>query len=393
MTKRMKEIEDALNALEERSNGLDPLAETAEESEIAEREKELNEIAEKRNTLLAEKEKLEAEERAAQKLNDNPNLGNEVGKENRGEEKKMENDKLAFRNSPEYIDALARSIKTGDMTELRSILTENATGGEVPIPDFAEERIRTAWESDEILNRVGKTYVKGNLKIGFELSGTDAVVHVEGDDAPDEEELHIGVVSLIPQSLKKWITVSDEILDMKSQEFLDYIYDEIGHRIAKLAADIVVAKIIALPTSSTSTAPGAAVLKMDPSAVTCVNAIALLSDEATDNVAIMNKLTWAAFKSITTGDGYPLQDPFAGLPQIFNNTLPAITTASEDDVYMIVGDLRNGFRANFPNGEEIRIKADDLSLAEKDLVKFVGRKYVALEAVAPYRFTNVTKEA
>ena len=188
-------------------------------------------------------------------------------------------------------------------------------------------------------------------------------------------------------------TVSDEVLDMKSQEFLDYIYDEIGHRIAKLAADIVVAKIIALPTSSTATAPAAAVLKMDPSAVTCVNAIALLSDEATDNVAIMNKLTWAAFKSITTGDGYPLQDPFNGLPVLFNNTLPAIGTASEDDVYMIVGDLRNGFRANFPNGEEIRVKMDDLSLAESDLVKFVGRKYVALEAVAPYRFTNVTKEA
>lgn len=390
MTKEMKEILDQLSEVEERANGLSPLAETAEQTEIDAREKELAEIAEQRTDLEAKKAALEAEERAAKKLADNPNAGTEVKIENRGEEKTMEKE---FRNSPEYIDALARSIKTGDMTELRSILTENAVDGEVPIPDFAEERIRTAWDSDEILNRVGKTYVKGNLKIGFEISGTDAVIHVEGAEAPSEEELHLGVVSLIPQSLKKWITVSDEVLDMKSQEFLDYIYDEIGHRIAKLAADIVVAKIIALPTTSTSTAPAAAVLKMDPSAITVVNAVALLSDEATNNVAIMNKLTWAAFKSITTGDGYPLQDPFNGLPVLFNNTLPAITAASEDDVYMIVGDLANGFRANFPNGEEIRIKMDDLSLAEQDLVKFVGRKYVALEAVAPFRFTNVTKEA
>ena len=390
MTKEMKEILDQLAEVEERANGLSPLAETAEQTDIDEREKELAEISEQRTALEAKKAALEAEERAAEKLANNPNAGTKVKIENRGEENTMEKE---FRNSPEYIDALARSIKTGNMTELRSILTENAASGEVPIPDFAEERIRTAWESDEILNRVGKTYVKGNLKIGFEISGTDAVVHVEGAEAPEEEELHLGVVSLIPQSLKKWITVSDEVLDMKSQEFLDYIYDELGHRIAKLAADIVVAKIIALPTSSTATAPGAAVLKMDPSAVTCVNAIALLSDEATDNVAIMNKLTWAAFKSITTGDGYPLQDPFSGLPVIFNNTLPAISAASEDDVYMIVGDLANGFRANFPNGEEIRVKMDDLSLAETDLVKFVGRKYVALEAVAPFRFTNVTKEA
>ena len=386
--KELREIEEELREVEARASGLTPLAETAEQPEIEAREKELAEIEERRAELLAKKEELEAALRAAEEVNEHPENAKEITNE-RGKE--ME--KVEFKNSPEYIDALARSIKTGDMTELRSVLTENAVDGEVPIPTFAEERIRTAWDSDEILNRVGKTYVKGNLKIGFEISGTDAVVHVEGDDAPDEEELHIGVVSLIPQSLKKWITVSDEVLDMKSQEFLDYIYDEIGHRIAKLAADIVVSKIIALPTASTATAPAAAVLKMDPSAVTCVNAIALLSDEATNNVAIMNKLTWAAFKSITTGDGYPLQDPFAGLPQIFNNTLPAITSASEDDVYMIVGDLANGFRANFPNGEEIRIKADELSLAEKDLVKFVGRKYVALEAVAPYRFTNVTKEA
>ena len=387
--KELREIEEQLHEIEARAQGLSPLAETAEASEIEAREKELAEIEETRAELLKKKEELEATLRAAAAVEENPDSATEITPEERGN--KME--KVEFKNSPEYIDALARSIKTGDMTELRSILTENASGGEVPIPDFAEERIRTAWDSDEILNRVGKTYVKGNLKIGFEISGTDAVIHVEGDEAPTEEELHLGIVSLIPQSLKKWITVSDEVLDMKSQEFLDYIYDEIGHRIAKLAADIVVAKIIALPTSSTATAPAAAVLKMDPSAVTCVNAIALLSDEATDNVAIMNKLTWAAFKSITTGDGYPLQDPFSGLPVLFNNTLPAITTASENDVYMIVGDLANGFRANFPNGEEIRVKMDDLSLAESDLVKFVGRKYVALEAIAPFRFTNVTKEA
>lgn len=387
--KELREIEEQLAEVEARANGLSPLAETAEEPEIEAREKELAEIEERRSELLKRKEELEATLRAAAAVEENPNSATEITPEERGN--KME--KVEFKNSPEYIDALARSIKTGDMTELRSILTENASGGEVPIPDFAEERIRTAWDSDEILNRVGKTYVKGNLKIGFEISGTDAVIHVEGDEAPTEEELHLGIVSLIPQSLKKWITVSDEVLDMKSQEFLDYIYDELGHRIAKLAADIVVSKIIALPTASTATAPAAAVLKMDPSAITCVNAIALLSDEATDNVAIMNKLTWAAFKSITTGDGYPLQDPFNGLPVLFNNTLPAITTASEDDVYMIVGDLANGFRANFPNGEEIKVKTDDLSLAEADLVKFVGRKYVALEAVAPFRFTNVTKEA
>lgn len=383
--KELREVNEQLAQLEERASGLAPLAETAEQSEIDARAKELAEIEETRAALLAKKEELEATKRAAEKLADNPGAGQEIKSEGR---EKMEAKEL--RNQPEYIAAYAKAIK-GDDADLRSLLTENATGGVVPVPEFAEERIRTAWDSDEILNRVGKTYVKGNLKIGFEISGSEAVIHVEGDEAPDEEELVLGIVELIPQSIKKWITISDEVLDMKDEEFIDYIYDELGHKIAKAAADIVVAKISALPTTSTATAPAAATIKEAPSATTMVNAIAYLSDEATDNVAIMNKLTWADFKSITTGDGYPLADPFAGLVVLFNNSLPAYSTASEDDVYAIVGDLASGFRANFPNGEEIKIKMDDLSLAEADLVKFVGRKYVALEAVAPGRFTRITK--
>lgn len=386
--KRLAEITAELAEIESRANGLQPLAETAEQAEIDERSKVLAEIKESREKLLAEKEQIEAEIRAAKEVEQHPESAKEI-KNERGE-KKMEKE---FRNSPEYIAAYAKAIK-GDDTDLRSLLTENApTGGQVPIPTFAEERIRTAWETDEILNRVGKTYVKGNLKTGFEISGSDAVIHVEGTDAPDEEVLTLGVVELIPQSIKKWITISDEVLDMKDEEFIDYIYDELGHKIAKAAADIVVAKIKALPQTSSATTPAAAKITEAPSATTMVNAIANLSDEATNNVAIMNKLTWAAFKSITTGDGYPLADPFAGLVVLFNNSLKSYDTAAEGEVYAIVGDLATGFRANFPNGEEIRIKMDDLSLAESDLVKFVGRKYVALEAVAPGRFTLIAKPA
>lgn len=385
--KRLAEITAELAEIESRANGLEPLAETAEQAAIDERSKVLAEIKESREKLLAEKEQIEAEIRAAKEVEQHP----ESAKEIKNERRKETMGEKEFRNSPEYIAAYAKAIK-GDDTDLRSLLTENApTGGQVPIPTFAEERIRTAWETDEILNRVGKTYVKGNLKIGFEISGSDAVIHVEGTDAPDEEVLTLGVVELIPQSIKKWITISDEVLDMKDEEFIDYIYDELGHKIAKAAADIVVAKIKALPQTSSATTPAAAKITEAPSATTMVNAIANLSDEATNNVAIMNKLTWAAFKSITTGDGYPLADPFAGLVVLFNNSLKSYDTAAEGEVYAIVGDLATGFRANFPNGEEIRIKMDDLSLAESDLVKFVGRKYVALEAVAPGRFTLIAK--
>ena len=39
------------------------------------------------------------------------------------------------------------------------------------------------------------------------------------------------------------------------------------------------------------------------------------------------------------------------------------------------------------------IKWDDLSEDEKDLVKVVGRQYVAHGVTAPFRFTNIAKPA
>ncbi len=390
MTKEMKEIIDQLKAIEERANSLAPLAETAEEPEIEARANELAEIAEQRKALEEKKAALEAEERAAKKLAEQPTAGTVIVKENRGEEKM---DVKELRNSPEYIEAFAKAIKGND-DELRALLTENAvSGGQVPIPEFAEERVKTAWDSDEVLARVSKTYLKGNVKVGFEISGTDAVIHAEGAEAIQEEELVLGVASLVPQTIKKFITISSEVEDMKSQEFIDYVYDELGHRIAKKAADTIVGIIAALPQVATATTPSAGLLKAAPSATVCVQAIAQLSDEAKNPVVILNKATWAAFKSITTGDGYPLQDPFAGMTPIFNDSLPAYDAASEDDVYAIVGDLESGFRANFPNSMEIKYIWDELSLAESDLIKIVGRMYVGLNAIACGRFVLLTKPA
>ena len=54
-----------------------------------------------------------------------------------------------------------------------------------------------------------------------------------------------------------------------------------------------------------------------------------------------------------------------------------------------MGDF-DGAQANFPNGDEVSLKYDDLSLAESDLVKIVGREYVALGIVADHAFCKVT---
>ena len=294
------------------------------------------------------------------------------------------------RNSKEYIDAYANYIKTDKDAECRALLTENGSG-QVPVPTFVEGIVRTAWEREGIMSRVRKSYARGNLKVGFEISGSDASLHTEGGAAVAEEALVLGVVTLTPISIKKWISLSDELIDMRGEEFLRYIYDEITYRIAKKAADELIAKIQAAGTVSTTTAPG--IPKITEATIglgTIAKAIANLSDDASNPVIMMNKLTWGAFKAAQAAGNYGY-DPFEGLPVEFNNTITAYSAASTGDTYVIVGDLGQGALANFPAGDGVTIKYDENTLMTSDLVRILGRQYVGVGVVAPGAFVKVTK--
>ena len=300
-----------------------------------------------------------------------------------------------IRNSAEYIDAYARYIKTEDATECRNMLTtENDTTpngtGTVPVPEFVYDIVKTAWEREGITSRVRKSYLKGNLKVGFEISGSAAAVHAEGASAISAEDLVLGTVNMVPQSIKKVVQLSDEIYDMRGEAFLRYIYDELTYRIAKKAADELVAKIIACGTVSTTTCPGVPVVATTATLGTVAAAIAQLSDEANAPVIMMNKLTWGTFKALQAGGSYGY-DPFEGLPVVFNNTIKAYSAASTGDTYMIVGDLDQGALMNFPNGDGIEFKFDNMTLKKQDLIEVLGRQYVAIGVVAPDAFVKVTK--
>lgn len=309
-------------------------------------------------------------------------------KEQREDEKIMSN--VEMRNTPEYIDAYANYIKTGDDSECRALLTELASGT-VAVPSLVEEIVRTAWQKEGIMSRVRKSYLKGILKVGFEKSADPAYIHTEGAAADTEEALVLGTVSITPASIKKWITISDEVLDMKSEAFLRYIYDELAYQIAKKAADTLVGQIKSAGTTSGATAVGVPVVAVTTVAMdTVAKAIALLSDEATDPVIIMNKQTYPVFKAVQYGANYAA-DPFEGMEVIFNSTLSTFAAATTGVPYAIVGDLGRGALANYPAGDEITFKFDDLSLAEKDLVKIVGREYVGLGIVGPDCFVKITK--
>ena len=306
------------------------------------------------------------------------------------ENDKMENE---VRNSSAYINAFANYIKTGKDEECRALLTTNVTTGTVPVPEFVYEIVKNAWETEGIMSRVSKSYLAGNLKVTFEVDGDEASVHTEGADAPSQEKLILGIVDLTPVSIKKWIKISDEVVDMGGEQFLRYIYDELTYRIAKKAADTLISKIIACGTVSTNTpTTNVAVGVVATSAISAgliASAMAKLSDQAQEPVIIMNRQTWGAFKAVQAANGYNY-DVFEGLPVLFNNSITAFSAATTGVTFAIVGDLGEGAKANFPNGEEITIKYDDLSEAEADLVKIVGREYVGLGVVGPNAFCKIT---
>ena len=393
MTKELKEILDLLKANEERANALAPLAETAEQAEIDARANELNEIAEERKALIAKKEQLEAEERTAQQINNNPNVATPVV-DQRGENE-MKNEEI--RNTQEYIDAYARAIAKSDnkFTECRALLTENATNGTVPVPEFVYDIIKNAWERTGLLRRVRKAYLAGNIKVGFEISADGATVHAEGGNAVSEEQLVLGTVEIVPTSIKKWISVSDESIDIgmgDGEQFLRYIYDELTYRIAKKAEDELIALIIAADTASTSTAVGLPVYTSTTVTVGLVaKALSLLSDQAVNPVIAMNKQTYADFKEAQYANKFNI-DPFENLEVEFNNTIPSFSAATTGDTYLVIGDFEEGALANFPKGKDITInRFTDKELATKDLVGIIGRMYVGLGIVGPDSFVRIQK--
>ena len=381
--------EMTLEQVEARIAELDSLVETAENAENVDAMTEEVRALQERKVELKDLEERKADAKALEE-NRAETIVDII--EERKEEKEMMKVE-EYRNSKEYIDAFAEYIKTGKADECRALLTTNVgDAGEVAVPDFVYDIVKTDWLKSGVMALVKKVSVQGNMKVQFELSAGDAVIHDEGSGAVSEEELTLGIVTLIPESIKKWISISDEALDMRGEAFLQYIYDELTYKIALKAESVLIGKIAALGTSASETAVCAKKVKAGAALGTIATALGQLSAEAANPVVVMNPATKAAFKAAVYAGQFPA-DPFEGLQVILTNALPAVSTASENDVYAIVGDFGYGALANFPNGDEIQIKVDDKTSMTSDLVKILGREYVAVAPIANRAFVNITKPA
>lgn len=376
-------------------------AEIRTEVEAAQTTEEVEKLNEEVEALNEEEKALKehAEER---KVVDDLATGKISAKKIEKEEKSMEEEKKELRNSKAYIDAFASNLKAQFSKdhkvseEERALLTQGAEDGVVAVPDLVDDVIRTAWERETLMGRVRTISVQGNFSVQFEVSGDPAVVHDEGSGEVEEEDLVLGIKTIIPKFIKKWISVSDEVMGMRGEAFLRYIYDELTYRIAKRTADVLINKIKALPQSLTANEDGvydevsANKLTAAPTVGTIPLATAKLNPEATDITIVMNRETDANFVQAQLQANYGF-DVFRGATKVYTDQLPAYDSATAGAIYAIVGDFNLGAMANYPEGDDIRIVYDDVTLATQDLVRIIGKRYVGVEPVADKAFVLIAK--
>ena len=316
-------------------------------------------LEEQLEELRAEAEKAEEERKAV------ADGAGEI-KEEMKEEPKMTD--LEIRGSAQYCEAYKKYIINGDDKECRSLLTENASG-DLPVPVLVENIIKHAWESNTFLTKVTKTAFRGNLKVPFEKSADPAYVHTEGTTGLTEEDLQLGIVTLTPSNIKKFIKISDESIAMGGEEFVTYIYQELAQRIMEKLVSELVAKANSADTTHGDTAIGIPKVTAAPSATVAQNAADQTSEEATDLCIVLNPLT-----------------------VIKCSALPAYSSASTNAMYAIVGDLK-AFQVNYPEGEGVVTVWDPYTYAEDDMVKVVARQYAGVGVTAPGRLVKLCKPA
>lgn len=356
--------------IEKRSLEIAEEVKTAESDALDTLSAELDAIEERKAIIKAEAD----EKRAAM---EEVLAGKGETIEEKQEERKM-SDVKEIRSSKEYLDAWVEYQKGRANEEQRALLTENVEeDGTIAVPTYVEDRINTAWESNEIVRRAKKSYFRGNLKVGFEASAEGAQLHTEGGEAITEENLVVNFVELIPRTLKKMVKYSTEVLDMKGEAFVDYIVDEMEHQIAKTAGDMMISSAILSqsPLHRLYTASGTSLTTAD-----IIAAEGMLAGDA-NPVLITTRANAAALKAATLSAGYGY-DPFDGMEVVYVDN--AALTVPAGTALAVVADM-SAWQFNFPNGDQPTFVFDEYTEAAADIVRVIGRVMVGFSVVAPYK--------
>lgn len=325
----------------------------------------------------------------------------------RKEARKQDENPLA---SKEYNKVYADYLRSGNKDNLNVYLrTANlaTTTANVPIPTLMQGFVETAWEKYGKFSRiVRETFIKGIINVPVENSADDAVWHDENTAEPTQETITLGSIMLKPKMIKKWIALTDELMAMAPEEFLQYVADELVYKVVLALDHAIISRTDAggngvigiVGNANTATVTKALSFNV-------VNeAIAEIESENNLLVAMNKKTFFQNFMGLTDTTGRPIYQIIGentekaryflnGITVEFTNAIPAYDTVEKGGVYAVVGDFARGYRLNYPNGREVSTLIDPYTGATEDVVNMVGKLFVAGNVVKLKHFAQLKKPA
>lgn len=410
-------VEERMTEVAERRNAIvDEIASKKEEfenSDTDKREELLNDVEEltkEADSIDEEIKDLEEQRSTFKAQEERMSLSANLTKV-KIEERKNQMEINDVLNSKEYEQLYADMIRGKvDEREVRNFLKrDDPTPGlstattNIPIPVIMQGFVETAWYQYGKFSRlVGESFEPAIIKIPVEAEASGAAWHTESGDPPAEENITLSQILLQPKTLKKWISLTTELMAMASADFLRYVADELVYRVILALDEAIINRtdlngegvIGIVGNANTETLSAALDFNVINEAVS-----ELVTFE--DLVIAMNPKTFFKnFMGLTDQVGNPIfrvvhdnenraQYYLSGYRVEFTQALPAYEDADPGDSYAVVGNFRRGYRLNYPEGRNVITLVDPYTKAPEDLVRMIGRLYVAGNVVKPKHFVEL----
>lgn len=390
---RKNEIVDEVEAKKEEFESADTDKRDELLNEVEELSKEAEQIDEEVKELDEQKSKLEEQEERMSMVN--------VLSAEKVEARKMNvaNNDTEFNK---FAENLRSAVINGNEKEMRALLTE-LVEGQAPVSTYVQGRVEAVWQRLSILNEVSISNYKGILAVPYEVSATPAEWHKEGTEAVQEETLTLGKVLLVPMMIKKMLRVSDEVLALTTQEFINYLFDEVIYQCNLLLENSIIAR---------ASQDGSGVIGIVNAALTesvtadltfnAINAGIAELEEVGDPVVVMNRKTFYAnvmaltdlqqrpiYQIATDNNGKP-RHFINGTRVLFSNGLKAYDEVASGEPWAIVGNLK-AYKLNLPESRLPLILMDRYTEADADMNRIIGRIFAAGNVVRPKSLAKLVK--
>lgn len=329
MTKEMREILDELKQIESRNAEIAAEVETAEGSVLEERDKESKELEARKAELIARKEEIEAEERAAEEVAEGKAITEDVELPTEERNKTME--KIYGIDSEEYRSAWAKNLQGRKLTEEETrAYASNDEGNAVPtaVADKFFEKIK---KLAPMLSEITLMQVAGNIKFIAEGTRNAATLHTENSAVAPAADTTVSV-ELGGKEFMKVIRISKAAETMSINAFENWLVEMLSGDIARAIDNYIINDttngIVKLVSTATTNKITQTATSGYGYADIC-NLVALLPAgyDAEAKFLVSKKVLFNSIKGILDTNKRPIFDPVEktlfGYPVVVDDYVPS----------------------------------------------------------------------